>query len=353
MRKILRKILPQWMKDIYHRLIGIPDIILTQTFKSLPFMASVYYAVLNRKFGREHKAVLEGKHAYHKTLYKPGKSSILLRRNIHRLEKGLIMEPRRDVFGEAYIREVVEIYKQALLYGNLQTDEKKWITDVLVEYFSTVKDTDIIAGARALFESCVEEDNLPIKYVPYSYKSMSKTDITYEQLHRLFIQRRSVRWYRDKDVPMDLIEKAVDIATLAPSACNRQPYSFYISQGRKNAVEIAKCAGGTGGWADGIPCTIVVVGDLSAYYRERDRHLIYIDGSLAAMQLMLAFETLGLSTCPINWPDIEDAEKKLSSLLGLRSFERAVMLISVGYALESGRIPFSQKKPSSFLIKKV
>jgi len=31
---------------------------------------------------------------------------------------------------------------------------------------------------------------------------------------------------------------------------------------------------------------------------------------LAAMQLMLAFETLGLSTCSINWPDIEIAEKK-------------------------------------------
>jgi nitroreductase len=353
MKKIIRKILPRWLKDIYHRVVGIPDIILTQIFKSRPFMASFYYALLSQKFGREHRAVLEGKSAYQKSLSKPGESCVLLRRNIHRLEKGLIMQPRRDVFGEAFIREVVEIYKQAISFGNLQSAEKKWITDVLIEYFSVVKDTDIIGPARSLFESCVEEDNLPDKYIPYPFKAIPDTDITYEQLHRLFIKRRSVRWYQDKDVPMDLIEKAVSLATLAPSACNRQPYSFYVSQGRKNAVEIAKCAGGTSSWADGIPCTIVVVGDLSAYYRERDRHLIYIDGSLAAMQLMLAFETLGLSTCPINWPDMEAEEKNLGSLLGLKPFERPIMLMSVGYAQKSGGIPYSQKKSSSFLIKKV
>jgi nitroreductase len=349
----MRKILPKWIKDIYHRIANILDIFFTKVFKSWPLMASIHYAVLNREFGREHRAVLEGKSAYQKSLYNPGKSSVLLRRSIHRLEKGLIMQPRRDVFGEDFIREVVEIYKEVISIGNLQSDEKKWITDVLKEYFSVVKDTNIIGPARALFESCVEEDNLPYKYVPYPFKTLAETDVTYQQLHKLFIKRRSVRWYEDKDVPMDLIEKAVNLATLAPSACNRQPYSFYVSQVRKQAVEIAKCAGGTTGWADGIPCTIVIVGDLSSYYKERDRHLIYIDGSLAAMQLMLAFETLGLSTCPINWPDMEAAEKKLGSLLKLKPFERPIMLVSVGYAQKNGGIPFSQKKPPDFLIKKV
>ena len=95
---------------------------------------------------------------------------------------------------------------------------------------------------------------------------------------------------------------------------------------------------------EGIPCTMAIIGDLSAYPRERDRHLIYVDGSLAAMQLMLAFETLGLSTCPINWPDIESAEKKIANLLKLKVYERPIMLLSVGYAQDQGGIAFSQKK---------
>ena len=96
-----------------------------------------------------------------------------------------------------------------------------------------------------------------------------------------------------------------------------------------------------------------MVGDLSAYPGERDRHLIYIDGSLAAMQLMLAFETLGLSTCSINWPDVEAAEQKLEKLLDLKPYERPIMLLSVGYAQDKGGIPYSQKKDAQVLIKKV
>ena len=52
---------------------------------------------------------------------------------------------------------------------------------------------------------------------------------------------------------------------------------------------------------------IVIVGELDAYEYDRDRHLIYIDGSLAAMTFMLALETLGLSSCPINWSGVEGA----------------------------------------------
>jgi nitroreductase len=162
-----------------------------------------------------------------------------------------------------------------------------------------------------------------------------------------------VRWYKDQTVSEDLIVQAVNLAALAPSACNRQPFRFYISSNKQKAVEIAKCAGGTSGWAEGIPCTIAIIGDLSMYPKEKDRHLIYIDSSLAAMQLMLAFETLGLATCAINWPDVKEAENKLKKIVNLRSYERPIMLISVGYPDEQGGIPYSQKKSNRLLIKKI
>ena len=353
MKRLLKKLLPSWLIQLISRLAKLPGLMLLPIFKSNPLLASMYYAVFSRQFGREHKAVLAGKAQYQKSLKDIGESSVLLRRNIHRIEKGLIMQPRREVFAESFIGETVLIYERAIKHGNINTEEKKWITDVLSEYFSVVKDTKIIEKARIKFNCCVKEDETTIKYVPYPFSDLPELDISYEQLHKLFIKRRSVRWYQEKPVPMELIEKAVNLATLAPSACNRQPYKFYVSESKKKAGEIAKCAGGTPGWADGIPCTIVIVGDLSAYPDERDRHLIYIDGSLAAMQLMLAFETLGLSTCSINWPDIEGAELKLEKLLELKSYERPVMLLSVGYAKNKGGIPYSQKKTANYIFKKV
>lgn len=353
MKSLIIKILPKWLKDLIKSLLALSNRLVLRFFRFNQFLASIYYAFLSNQFGREQKAVLAGKMAYQESLENIGDTSVLLRRNIHRLEKGLIMQPRRDVFAENFIGETVEIYERAITSGDLNTEEKKWFTDALTEYFLVVKDTSIISKARSKFNNCVERDNQPEKFIPYPFNTLPKTDITYDQLHKLFIKRRSVRWYEDKEVPFELIEKAINLATLAPSACNRQPYAFYVSESRQKAVEIAKCAGGTPGWADGIPCTIVIVGDLSAYPGERDRHLIYIDGSLATMQLMLAFETLGLSTCSINWPDIEAAEQKMEKLLNLKPYERPIMLLSVGYAQDKGGIPYSQKKKANILIKKV
>lgn len=353
MKSILKKILPNWFKDFILFTIKLKDIVVPHLFKSSRFLASAYYAFFSFKFGREHKSFLAGKAAYQQSLKNIGESSMLLRRNTHRLEKGLIMQPRRDVFGESFIAETVKVYELATVLGRLNPNELKWVTDVLTEYFNVVKDTEVIAKARSLFNQSIKRNKEEEKFIPYPFDSLPKSDIEFDDLHKLLIKRRSVRWYQSKTVPMELIEKAVNIATLAPSACNRQPYTFHVSQNKEKAVELAKCAGGTPGWVENIPCTIVVVGDLSAYPNERDRHLIYIDGSLAAMQLMLAFETLGLSSCTINWPDVESAEKSIEKLLNLMPYERPIMLLSVGYAQDKGGIPYSQKKNAQILIKKV
>jgi nitroreductase len=353
MKSILKKSLPISLIVFIVRLVGFMDRMIPPFFKNSQFLASIYYAFFSFKFGREHKAILAGKAAYQKSLKNIGDSSILLRRNTHRLEKGLIMKPRREIFAEDFIVETVKVYDLATSIDSLNPNELKWVTDVLSEYFNVVKDTEIIANARALFNKCLKGIEQEKSFIPYSFDSLPKNPIEFEDLHKLFIKRRSVRWYQNKTVPAELIEKAVNIATLAPSACNRQPYNFHVSHSKEKVLEIAKCAGGTPGWAENIPCIIVIVGDLSAYPSERDRHLIYIDGSLAAMQLMLAFETLGLSSCAINWPDIESAEGKMEKLLSLMPYERPIMLLSVGYAEAKGGIPYSQKKNAQVLIKKV
>ena len=103
--------------------------------------------------------------------------------------------------------------------------------------------------------------------------------------------------------------------------------------------------GGASGFTDGMPVVVAVVGSLGAFFSERDRHLIYIDGSLAAMSFMLALETLGLSSCALNTPGDEVIEQRLGRELQLSSYERPIMLIAVGYPDPSGLVPRSQKKP--------
>lgn len=352
MKSLIKKILPHVVKNQLKAILSQIDFFIVMLFKQNRILASLYYLLFSGRFRREHQAVLSGKFTYKKSLKDVGETSALLRRNIHRLEKGLIMKPRREIFAEGFIEETVQTYNKAIELASLNLEEKKWVTDVLNEYFDVVQETKIISQAKAKFLNIAKIDNEEIKYVPYPYDTLPKTDVNYDELKKLFIKRRSVRWYEDKEVPFELLQKAVNLASLAPSACNRQPYSFYISHEKADAYKVAKLAGGTPGWAENIPSLVVIIGDLSAYPYERDRHLIYIDASLAAMQFMLALETLGLSSCTINWPDIEASEKKMSNLLNLKDHERPIMLMSVGYAENKGGIPYSQKKGAETLIKR-
>jgi nitroreductase len=318
------------------------DLLFLPIFSSSRILASVYYFLFSRDFGREQQATLKGRLKYHKSLQRLDGSSPLLRRNVHRLEKGLIMKPRRETFALDYIDETVACYLMAVNEGSISDQELKWARDVIREYFRVV-DTVELAALREVFfaDSSVSEVS---NYLPYSSSDSQNSDVSYQQLRQLFLQRRSRRWFQQDEVDSELIDKAISMASLAPSACNRQPYYFKVFNDREKIKGVSKLAMGTSGFHHNIPCLLAVIGDLSAYPEERDRHVIYIDAGLASMQLMLAVETMGLGSCPINWPDVEKRERKISKAISLKSHEKVIMLIAVGKPDPDGGIPFSQKK---------
>ncbi|MGY0616918.1 nitroreductase family protein [Vibrio sp. FJH11] len=321
------------------------------------FTSSLYYVFFSTKFYREHQSVLIGSLKYHDDNTKAKDSRVLLRRNIHRLEKGLIMRPRRDVFATRYIQETVDAFVVACNNDQLKKEELDWCVSVLSHFFDiTAEDRDICKAKVDYFE-CLDKiqaiEELTMNSVPYVKSASEVSEITIDQLEKLFKQRRSTRWYTEQLVEMEKLEIAMTVAKQAPSACNRQPFKFHVVTSKEMVTKVADSAMGTVGFGHNFPVIIAVVGDLSAYPAERDRHVIYIDGSLVAMQFALALETMGLSSCMINWPDVEDREKRLEKLLGLQPYERTVMLMSVGYADPEGFIPFSHKKDNSDLIKVV
>lgn len=326
-------------------------------------LAAVWYGLLSLRFGREQRAVLAGRLAYQRRMRSAQRSNPLLRRNIHRLEKGLVMRGRRPVFAEDYIGETVDALVGAERLGGIDPAEHKWATDVLDAYFDAVGDAPRIRAARERYRgrserTCsvaegAESGPAPAGggWQPYARAQGARADVDYEDFLQLCRQRRSVRWFLPRPVPRELIEKAVAAAAQAPSACNRQPLFLRYFERPDEARRVAGIAMGTAGYAENVPALVVVLGDLSAFFDERDRHLVYIDGALASMQLMLALETVGLASCPINWPDVEGLERRMARELRLPVYLRPVMLIALGYPDPAGGVPFSAKKPVSSLLK--
>lgn len=321
-------------------------------------LADLYYFLFSSDFSREHQKVLKGKFMHMKALKNNQPNSFHLRRQVHRIEKGLIMKNRRSVFATDYIGDTVKNYRILSQHleagGDVDESLLLWSSNVLQKYFNSVEHNDLIASVYADFQKIthrVKFENDPVEYVPYKRAQTIKSNVDYESFLALTQQRRSVRYFLQKEVPYELIEKACTAAAYAPSACNRQPFTFRIFTEETMKNKVGEIPMGIRPFFKNIPILIVVVGKLSAYLSERDRHVIYLDGGLASMSFILALETLGLSSLTINWPDIEYLEDKMEKLIELDPDERPMMLIGVGYADPEGGIPYSQKKSADQLLK--
>ena len=349
------------LKNIAKKILAVPFIrkfnrqfkYILYSFLSLSKIFAIpFHFIFSRAFDREIFAYTRAIQHYNKKVKSVQHSNVLLRRNIHRLEKGLIMENRRDVFALDYIEETVEAYAHILQTSSEEKPEDgemQWAYDILSAYFAATDSSQALIGRmKAIFESLPAPETLDPakKFIPYESGQRAKYKIpSYEEFLNLSMKRRSVRWFQDKKVPHEDVDKALTAAAMAPSACNRQPFEYRIFDDPELVKEIANIPFGTSGYADNMPMVIVVTGDLSDYFSSRDRHTIYVDASLSVMAFIYALETLGLSSVAINWPDFGLLESKMKKKLNLKTYERPIILLGVGYARDEGMIPYSKKKP--------
>ncbi|MCA4797970.1 nitroreductase family protein [Acinetobacter towneri] len=317
------------------------------------FLSNLYY-LFQFKFGWEHRAVLAGKKIYKQSLKNPIYNTSLLRRNTHRLEKGLLMRPRRVPFGLDYISETVHAYKCAV-EAKTERNELTWAKHVIEEYMRITPNHPKIDPLRKIVENLsnqsIEEADTAKKKIPYIRLTEDKPDISYEDLLKLAKYRRSVRWFLPDQVDRSIVTNAIQVAAYSPTACNRQPYEFRIFDNPELVSQVIRLPMGTSGFSHQVPNVAVVVGKLRNYFNERDRHLIYIDGSLAIMSFINALEVQGVGSCCINWPDVPKLEKKMAKLLNLEKDERPIMLVAFGYPDPEGMVANSTKKPENQLIK--
>ena len=151
----------------------------------------------------------------------------------------------------------------------------------------------------------------------------------------LIEKRESCRSYDvTRDVEQEKLEKILNAARLAPSACNGQPYHFTVCRG-ETAKQVAKATQSMGmnRFASQAPVLIVISEEkyvktaaLGAKVKGNDYRSM--DIGIVAAYLTAAATELGLSTCMLGWLD----DDKLREICGL---ERAVRLvITLGYAKE-------------------
>jgi nitroreductase len=317
----------------------------------IPF-AQNFYFLFSQSFAHEIKMFVAARRDYLKTKHRKTENYFLLRRNIHRLEKGLLIKNRRSVFALDYIEETVLLLKN--LYSNNEKNiQIQWAVDILTQYFEVTGKAPQITNAKKLFNAIIKNESSKNKhFIPYILRvEDTQTDFA-SMFQSLAKKRKSVRYFKPNQIPerakMDI---AVEIAGLAPSSCNRQPFEFRIIDDAELVNKVVSLPGGTKGFAENIVAIVAVIGQMNVSPSIGDRHLMYVDGSLAAMNFMLALESMGIASCPLNWPEDKKKDDAIKKILLLKDFERPIMMIAYGYADEQGMLACSVRKPINQLRK--
>ena len=312
--------------------------ILYLIFSKNMILINLYY-FFNQSYIAQKKKNLIGKYKFIKQ--RGGLSK--LRRNIHRIEKGMIIKNRKKIFADKYIKETIILFEEITRNKEVSKKNKDWFFNILKEYFNIVdKKNKNIKESFNIFSKIIYEPNKKNR-VPFLNKNI-KTNIKYEDLLKLSKDRKSTRYFLNKKPEIQKIKKAIKIGIQSPSACNRQPFKFYICQSEKILKNIREIPVGINGFSSNIPTLIVVVSDYSYYENERDRNLIFIDASLAISNFLLANEVLGLGSCCLNWASIKNKDTQIKKELNLEETEQVVMFIAVGYKDEKEKTPYSEKK---------
>jgi nitroreductase len=331
---------PQWLVFLRHVAVNV-------RLHFFPLIAwsgvlcGLYYTFASRAYRREQRAVISGCLRNGRG-YADEALFLKLRRNIHRIEKGLLFSPRRATFALDYIAETVALFEQALAAdsGCCRRSETQWAADVLRTYFQAVTAVQVTKARERFERTAIRSGGEKIPQ-PRGLRSSPVSPPLFLELMR---HRKSVRRFLPRPVPRELLDRAVEAAAQAPSSCNRQPFCFRFFDDPALVRTLARIPHGAKGFAEQIPVIGAVVGDLSAYQYERDRHGIYVDGALATMALLLALETLGLGACPLNWPEIASLEVQAARLLALPPHERIVIFLAIGYPDPEGLVAHSERK---------
>jgi len=150
--------------------------------------------------------------------------------------------------------------------------------------------------------------------------------------------RRSIRKYKDKPIPPDTIETILEMARLAPSASNRQPWEFIVVQDRSNRKKIAECCK-YGSFLSECSAIIVGCGDTQVTSK-----WFALDTFISMEHIALAAVEEGLGTCWIGAFD----EPEIRELLEIPENLKIVALMALGVPNESPE-PKSRKTLSEFI----
>ncbi len=153
------------------------------------------------------------------------------------------------------------------------------------------------------------------------------------EFKNVYLGRRAVRRYKEKEVSLDLLGEIIDLAGFAPSSGNLQNWRFVIVTDQAKRQQIADAALEQG-WMLEAPVYIVVCNDhkdVETHYGKLGKMYSIQNCAVVSFGIMLAAYNKGLSSCWVGAFDNEAVQR----VLGIPDDMDPEVIITLGYGDET------------------
>lgn len=268
----------------------------------------------------------------------------------HKLEKGMCLPPPKRFFGFDAYKRVMPLISEWGIRG-YPKDFPAYVStietlrsyrDAVLSFVESSSDAKKVISELNSFLDSTEKNNsfsTPI--------NIPTTSIDYDTMKSLALTRRSVRHYSNDPVEADMLIKAVEIAMLSPSACNRQPCRVHFFTQRNRIKELLSFQNGNRGFTDNIPVLAIITADQKAFFDSTERIEPIFDGGLFTMSLLYGLTSLGLASCCLNWCVTPKTDMACRNILDISPTEKILTFLAIGYADQSAVVPLSGRRPTS------
>jgi len=263
----------------------------------------------------------------------------------HGLEKSLSYKERNESSGWKNAFEILRLLRIANKTKMFGYHDKASM-HVLEQFISLPENLykEDSAQIRKEIESYgIAKDNKMYGSMEYSSDDYSKGVL--KSPEDFFYSRYSLRQFKDEVVSDEVIQRAVRLAMKTPSVCNRQAWGIYHTSDMETKNVVLSYQQGNKPFGEHIPNLMVVATDLKAFFAGSEHYQHWIDGGLLSMSLLYAFHSLGLATCPLNWSQTPENDKKLRASVNIKPNHTVIMLIAIGYPDTNNKVCASGRRP--------
>ena len=264
----------------------------------------------------------------------------------HRIEKGLSIQNLRSGFGYAKICDIIHHLNNYESSGyDISHPSIAMAVDTISAYLNyhnkiEFENSNILDIKQKI---SIWQTKIPKTDIPSGGTLLIKRkDLSFpvEEIEQFFLSRHSVRAFSDEPVSHETIEKAVELASRYPSACNRQPTRVHVVD-----KDLLVKSGYSSGYNlnEAYDKFLIVTSKLSAF-QIFDNFQYIVSSSIFIGYLSLTLHLYGIGGCVLKQPVLYSKKsRKKAECIGLPKDEQLIAMIGIGMLKDEFNVPVSNR----------